>query len=279
MNHKSSISSLILGVAIAGLGSARADVPVQVGDPIHGRRLFAEHCGEAAARATLSSEQMASLRDGDLQTAFLEGRCVDSKKTFDTGDLDYLDAWDMVAFIRTRHLRLQDFFPEASRYIQKEYSIDEYGRNRLESALGRVPEDLTHTVFTFYEFEGEAGDLTYVPQDPILLDELDVDEKVGYLVFVPFETASFTGEVGVGMTESFEVVGLRVHRTHPQAAELNPKLAAYVGKGGRRQTDRFDAPRRQPGADIEPAVSAAYLVAREAATMFVRDERSRTWEQ
>lgn len=270
---------LFVGLSIAAGSPALATVPVQVGDPIHGRRLFAEHCGEAAARATLSSEQMSTMQDEQLQAAFRGGQCVDSKKTFATGDLDYLDAWDMVAFVRTRHLGLGDFFPEASRYIQKEYTIDDYGRNRLKSALGRVPDDLTHTVFTFFDFEGEEGDLTYVPQDPILLDELDVKKKTGYVVFVPFETADFVGEVGVGLSDSFEVTGLRVHPTAEGAAEINPELQAYVGKGGRTQTGRFEAPRRGPGADVEKAVSTAYLLAREAATMYVRDERSRTWNE
>jgi len=182
----------------------------------------------------------------------------------------------MVAFVRTRHMGLDLFFPQASRYIQKSYTIDEYGRNRLEAAFGRVPERLTHTVWTFYDIEGERGDMTFVPQDPILLDELEVDQKSGYLAFVPLDTPTFTGEVAVAMTPDFEISGLRIHETQEAAAELNPKLAAYVGQGGRTQTDRLDAPRGAAGS-IEKAVSKAYLLAREAATMFVRDERARTW--
>ena len=270
---------LLLGAALgcfAAPARAANDVPVRVGDPVNGRRLFAQHCGEAAARATLSSEQMSALQDDQLQTAFMAGRCVDSKKTFPTDDLDYLDAWDMVAFVRTRHMGLADFFPDASRYLQKEYTIDDYGRNRLEAALDRVPDRLTHMVWTFYDIDGEKGDLTYVPQDPILLDELEVDQKSGYLVFVPLDTPGFTGEVAVAITTDFTITGLRIHRTQEAAADLNPKLAAYVGQGGRTQTDRLDAPRGPAGA-IERAVSKSYLLAREAATMFVRDERARTW--
>lgn len=270
---------LLLGAALGSFAApaqAADDVPVRVGDPVNGRRLFAEHCGDAAARATLSSEQMSALRDDQLQAAFLDGRCVDSKKTFSTGDLDYLDAWDMVAFVRTRHMSLDAFFPDASRYIQKEYTIDDYGRNRLEGALGRVPDRLTHTVWTFYDVEGEQGNLTFVPQDPILLDELEVDQKSGYLVFVPLDTEGFTGEVALAMTPDFTITALQIHRTQEAAADLNPKLAAYVGQGGRTQTDRLDAP-RGPAGSIERAVSRAYLLAREAATMFVRDERARTW--
>lgn len=272
-------AAAVLALLVTTLPARAAEEPVLVGDPVHGRRLFAEHCGEAAARATLSSEQMASMQDEQLQAAFAEGRCVDSKKTFDTSDVDYLDAWDMVAFVRTRHLRLSDFFPDASRYIQKEYEIDQYGRDRLQTALGRVPDDLTHVVFTFYDFEGEKGDLSFVPQDPIMLDELDVDKKTGYLVFVPLETSDYTGEVAVAFDPAYNITGLQVHRTQEGAEVLNQKLAAYIGKGGRTQTGRLDVPKRGPGADIERAVSRAYLLAREAATMFVRDERARTWNE
>ncbi len=268
---------MTLLLMILGLGSAHAaTLPVQVGDPLNGRKLFSQLCGDAAARATFSSAEMAAIGDERLHAAFSDGNCVDSAQSF-SAELDHLDAWDMVAFVRTRHLGLGDFFPDASRYLQKEYTIDKYGKARLEKALGRVPDQLTHVVFTFFDFEGEKGNLRLIPQDPIMLSEMTYDKKSGYVVFVPLETKSYRGEVGIGFTSSGDITHIAVHSSQEGADALNAKLASYVGLGKMGRTDPLVPKKNAPGRDLSSAVTKSYLLAMEAATMFVREERKRTW--
>ncbi|MEM1022523.1 MAG: hypothetical protein AAGD10_07680 [Myxococcota bacterium] len=250
---------------------------VHQGDPIHGRTLFSKYCGADAARATLSAADMTAIQDGALQAAFGQGQCVDSAKTFSGADVDFLSAWDMVAFVRTRHLGLADFFPEAARYLLKEYTIDNFGEDRLKENLGRLPSDRTHPVYTMYDFEGEKGRLAFVPQDPLLIDELERDKKLGYLVFLSMETPHGRAEVGIAVDAKGVVRSAQVHRTEKEAEKVNAALAVFEGQGRLGGPGKFEAPRRSPATAYVDAFREAYLLAMESVTMFVREERDRTW--
>jgi len=250
---------------------------VHQGDFIHGRSLFARHCGAEAARATLSAAEMTAILDPSLHAAFSQGKCVDSAKTFAPEEVDFLSAWDMVAFVRTRHLRVSDFFPEAARYLLKEYTIDKFGEKRLKQNLGQLPADRTHMVFTLYDFEGEKGQLNFVPQDPLLIDELEKDDKLGYLVFLPMDTPHGRTEVGIAVDDEGTVRAARVHRTEDEAEKINAALSVFEGQGRLGGPGQFDAPRRSAAKNYIDDFREAYLLAMESVTMFIREERDRTW--
>ena len=269
--------ALALTCTLTAAPALASDMPL-VGDPVNGRKLLAEACGAATARATLQASEMNAMLDGAMHAAFMQGQCVDSGQTFDASGMSFLDAWDMVAFVRTRHLRIADFFPEASRYLEKVYAIDAFGIERLKKVSGRTPSDIEHRVFTFFDFEGERGNLRFVPQDPILIDELARDKKSGYLVFAPIEYGDVRAEVGIATDASGVIRKALVHRTVDNAAEINAALEAFVGKGQIGSTDGLTAPRgNKNAAKLQESLSVAYQKAMEAATMFVREERDRTW--
>jgi hypothetical protein len=271
-------SAVLLGAA-AAYADHHEELPTLKGDPIHGRSLFSERCGEEAARATLLSSEMSAFEDVELHRRFSSGSCVDSARTFDTSDIDYLDAWDMVAFVRTRHLGIEDFFPQAGRYIEKVYTIDDFGQGRIRKALGRIDGGLEHRVFTFFDFEGEEGNLRKVPNDDfIALDDLNKEDKSGYLVFVPFQTGNVRTEVGISMDPSGVIRKVRVHGTVEGADQINRQLAAFEGLGKLGQSQPFSLPRarRDAQALVKP-LFRSYVYGAEAITMYVRDERERTF--
>jgi hypothetical protein len=267
----------VLLLPLVALPAAAEAQTVHQGDFIHGRTLFARYCGADAARATLSAAEMTAIQDPSLHAAFSQGRCVDSAKTFSPEAVDFLSAWDMVAFVRTRHLRVSDFFPEAARYLLEEYTVDQFGEKRLKENLGRLPDGRTHRVFTLYDFEGEKGQLNFVPQDPLLIDELEKDEKLGYLVFLPMNTPHGRAEVGIAVDDQGRVRSARVHRTEDEAEKINAALASFEGQGRLGGPGQFDAPPRSPAGRYVDDFRQAYLLAMESVTMFIREERERTW--
>ncbi|HJL41197.1 MAG TPA: hypothetical protein RMG48_07815 [Myxococcales bacterium LLY-WYZ-16_1] len=248
-----------------------------VGDPIHGRTQFTEMCGAEMARATLDPATWNARVDAQLHAQFMKGQCGPGGPSFDPDPVSFLDAWDMVAFARTRHLRLADFFAEAARYIHKEYTIDKFGVGRLKDALGRVPRDLSHRVYTFFRVDGEEGNLSFVPQDPILLDELNKDMKIGYLVFVPFSHEGTSGQLAVAMDETGKIQGLALHRSVDGAGVLNPKLATFEGQGKLGQSEPLEAGRNPKMRSLSQSLHAPVLTAWESVTMYIREERDRTW--
>lgn len=269
---------MIQSLAVVALLTTPSAVQTFVGDPIHGRTRFVELCGAPAARSAFDAAELNAVLDPQLHDQFMAGKCP-GQETFDADQVDFLSAWDMVAFVRTRVMPLSQFFPDASRYIHKVYTVDEFGEKRLKASLGRVPQNLTARVYTFFDFEGEKGNLTYVPQDPILLDQLGRDQKVGYLVFVPFSSSGVTGQLAIAMDQDGVVKSLALHRTVEGAEALNERLAQFVGQGSLRNQDKFDPGRNKDLRSLAEALYAPYLFAKEAVTMFVREERDRTWEQ
>jgi hypothetical protein len=254
-----------------------------VGDPIHGAKLFEEHCKsryKTTGLGLFTSDAMNLITDDELYARVDEGDCVTEEQPakFDADGLSYLDKWDMVAFMRTLHMNLSDFFPEASRYVAKTYTIDEYGLGRIAKAAEPLPEDeQSAAVFTFFDIEGEAGNLTYVPQDPIKLDQLEKDQKAGYLVFLPMEHDGFEGEVGIAMDPRGVIEKMMVHPDAEKAELLNTHLARFEGRGRKGQTQPFEVSGGRAVKRLAKVVFPLYLRAMETVTMYDREENERTW--
>lgn len=261
-------------------GEPAAESRPLMGDPVHGAKLFEELCKSRYVEtgvALFDSAELALLTDAQLYARIGEGSCVtdEQPEPFDASKLDYLDKWDVLAFIRTLHLNLADFFPEASRYVSKVYTIDEFGLKRVAAAASPLPpEQRSAPVFTFYDFEGEQGNLRFVPQDPIQLDQLKRDKKSGYLVFLPLKHGEFQGEVGIGMDAQGVITKLMVHPDAPGAAGLNAALSDFTGQGRLGQSEAFRV-KKHPA--LSKAIFPLYMRAMETVTMFIREERDRTW--
>lgn len=284
MNRAQSIRLALALTLVSGSALAAEEaIRPKVGDALHGAKLFEKHCKsryKATGIGLFSSAKMTLLTDRALFAKVSEGDCVtdEQKAKFDPEGLSYLDRWDMVAFMRTLHMNLSDFFPTGSRYIAKVYTIDEFGLRRVASAAAPLPEDQrSAAVFTFFDFEGEEGNLTFVPQDPIKLDQLKKDQKAGYLVFLPMEHGEFSGEVGIAMDAQGAITTIRVHPGAEGAELLNASLARFEGMGRLGQSEPFKVSGGKKMAELAKTVFPLYMRAMETVTMYIREERERTW--
>ncbi len=281
-----------IGLALAMLTAARAEArdTVMVGDAINGKKLYSKECaachGEAGAGgrtgiALTDSGRMNLIRNDQLFSELEKGEGLKKPKDHAFGNkLHDLDIWDVVAYVRTLHMTLDEFFPKAARYISKEYEIDKFGLERIKDASGLSLQgsDKKSAVFTFFDFDGEEGNLAYVPQDPIKLDQLDKKKKSGYVVFLPFEDGGgFKGEIGVAMDAKGAITRLAVHENLKGAELLNKSLSRFEGMGQKGQKEKFKIGGGKPMEHLADKVFPTYLRAMESVTMYDREERERTW--
>ncbi len=278
--------SILLAVVISPL-VARAEAPLLVGDPVNGQKLFAQECaschgddgrGGRSAISLTNSGRLNLVRDDQMYAVIQKGVGAQSPAEHTFGNkLKFLEIWDVVAHVRSLHMTIAEFFPASSRYVSKEYTIDANGLERIEKAANLKLKDKKAAVFTFFDFPGEEGNLAYVPQDPIKLDQLKKDKKSGYLVFLPFAAQGFDGEIGVGMDAVGRITRLAVHAKGTNAELLNKSLSRFEGLGKKGQKDPFKVGGGAAMDDLAKVVFPAYLRAMETVTMYDREEKERTW--
>lgn len=278
------MSFTVLGAS----GAWAADERPWVGDPVNGGKLYTAQCaachgdggkGGRSGVALSDSGRMALLRDDQAFASIKNAAGIKKEKAAHKfeGKLAFLELWDVVAYTRTLHLSAGDFFPDATHYVSKEYTIDEHGLGRIQQTTGKAPVEKTAGVFTFFKKDGVDSVLQYVPQEPIKLDQLKKKEKTGYLVFLPLETQGFKGEVGVAMDQTGKITKLSVHPDSPNAELINKSLSRFEGMGRKGQKDPFKPGGGKELAAISGDVFRVYQAAMELATMYDRDENERTW--
>jgi hypothetical protein len=278
---------LVFALLHVSLSALATEQRTAVGDFINGKKLYGRECGACHGESGTGGRSGVALTDSgrlnlvpnDRMVALIkEGAGLKKAKEHNFGSkLSFLEIWDVVAHVRALHMGLDEFFPDASRYVCKEYTIDQFGLDRIEKATGKRLQDKSAAVFTFFDFEGEEARLSYVPQDPIRLDQLKKDKKAGYLVFIPFKTEGFEGELGVGMDREGKITGLLVHSSVKGAELLNKSLSRFRGLGKKGQKEPFKIGGGKPMEKLAEDVYPAYLRAMETVTMYDRDEAERTW--
>jgi mono/diheme cytochrome c family protein len=286
MRITTKLAALSSILALPAIASAADDRP-WVGDPTNGAKLYAKECaachgeGGAGGRSGVSmrdSGRMAILRDDQIYAVLKSGAGVKKEKDHKfESKLGYLELWDVVSYLRSLHMSIGDFFPDASHYVSKEYTIDEHGLTRIQESTKKPPISKTGGVFTFFKKDGSDAQLEYVPQDPIKLDQLKKKEKRGYLVFLPLETQGFKGEVGVGMDAQGKITKLLVHNSEKNADLLNKSLSRFEGLGKKGQKEPFKPGGGKEMVALSDDVFRIYQSAMELATMYDRDENERTW--
>lgn len=261
-----------------------------VGDPLNGEKLYDKECaachgkagkGGRTGVALTDSGRMNLIRNDQMFAAIKRGTGMKKPKRHSFDDkLKFLEIWDVVAYVRTLHMTLDEFFPEAARYISKGYEIDKYGLERIKDATGKrlTGNDKRAAVFTFFNFEGEEGNLRYVPQDPIELDHLDKKKKAGYLVFLPFRDGNgFDGEIGVAMDPKGVLTKVAVHSRVKGSELLNKSLSRFEGMGKKGQKEKFKIGGGKSMQSLADRFFPIYMRAMETVTMYDREERERTW--
>lgn len=281
------ILSTTLVLSLFTLPALAEDERPEVGDPKNGAKLYAKECaachgdagkGGRSGVALTDSARMNLLRDEQIYESLRTGAGIKKEKDhrFDK-KLSFLDLWDVVAYIDTLHLEIGALFTDATHYISKEYEIDEHGAKRFQEAIGKGLDDKKAAVFTFFKKDGFDADLLYVPQDPIKLDHLKKKEKIGYVVFLPFKTTGFDGELGVAMDQTGKIRKLAVHGSAPNAELLNKSLSRFEGLGKKGGKEPLKPGGDKTMAQLATDVFPVYMKAQEAATMYDRDENERTW--
>jgi hypothetical protein len=281
------ITLLLILSPAAAQASSSGDTRPWVGDPVNGKKLYARECAACHGDDGSGGRSGTSLRDSgrlnlitDESFTAIIGSGKGLKRAAEhkfEGKLEFLEIWDVIAHVRTLHLSLASFFPGASRYVAKPYTIDKNGAERMEKATGSAPKELTAPVFTFFTMDGEAGRLAYVPPDPILLDQLKKPNKSGYLVFLPFESEGYQGEAGVAMDQNGKITKIEVHSGKPNADLMNKSLSRFAGLGKKGQKEPFKVAGGKTVDKLAKDVFALYMRAMETATMYDREEAERTW--
>jgi hypothetical protein len=285
------LSAVLCSSAAALCSSAAvceaAELPLWVGDPANGAKLYEKHCaachgkdagGGRSGVALNDSGRMSLIRNSQMFAMIEKGQGLKRSKEHRLGKaLGRLGIWDVVQHVRNQHLELQTFFPNASRYIAKVYEIDKYGTKRIQEATGKKLKDKKAPVFTFFDMEGEEGNLTYVPQDPIKLDELDKKYKSGYLVFLPFSTKGYAGQIGVAMDPAGVITKIAVHQVDKKTELLNKSLSRFEGLGKKGQSEPFKVGGGATVKSLAQDVFPIYMRAMETVTMYDREEKERTW--
>lgn len=298
---------LLSGVAVAAGEGGNQQLP-QIGDVANGKHLYRLHCaachgfngsGHGPAAASLSTAA-ANHRDGGLmnarddnmlKAAILKGcrvrGCRGPMPAF-AGTLSVLDAWDLVAYLRTLHIPLRRFFPRVDEYVVKRYTIGSRGpkefrqgqMERLQQNVGRVKQDeLSHVVFTLFRADRPAAIPRLVPQEPRQLAELKKGNKIGYVFFMTLKDPRGRRiPLGLALDKNFTITALiPACLDVGLAQQLGKRLERYVGLGKRGDRPNFKISRDKVGRQLDREVTRLYALAVEAANVYENEESERSW--
>jgi mono/diheme cytochrome c family protein len=298
---------LVLATVALAAGAQEEGTPL-IGDVTNGTRLYRVHCavchgfdgsGKGAALSTLKTKP-ADHRDGSLMNArdnqmlfrVIQAGCkgVGCKGAMPSfsNELDKLDTFDLVAYLRSLHMPLAAFFPKVDQYLVKQYTIGKIGKEefregqleRLEEVLQKVkPSDLTHTVFTLFRADRSRPNPELIPQEPRRLAELKKRNKIGYVFFMVLDgPRGRKVPVGIGLDTGYNIVKLITTLTDAGlSGEYNKRFDNYVGLGKRGQQPEFDLSKDKVGKVFDKAVTRIYMLAVEAANAYESEERERSW--
>lgn len=187
-----------------------------------------------------------------------------------------LDMWDIVSYLRSLHIKVDNFFPNAAYYIAKDYRITSLGRERIEKAIKEKIQENEETVTVYTVFRADKphiGGAEYIPQDPNKMDLLKKPLKLGYLVFFKVKTLGNT-QVGISFDPSGKIIKILpsdISRSTSMAKYLSP----FAGQGKRGKYKVFKL-KGVPN-KILLELYKDYLIALEAAFVYEKEERDRTW--
>ncbi len=294
--HTTGLAGLMFLLPLAALAADAAPRPLK-GDVVHGKKLYDQHCLSCHGSNGVGKDDGVRLTDSGRLNAVSDARLLDILREGDSArpkkkrhfklpsDVELLDAWDIIGFLRNRTVEVSEMAPEADRYIALAYVPDEFGLERLKKTLGKdiKADDAKLHVFTAYK-TGWGGGIQLLPNDPKILDKLKKNMKVGYMVAVPLEGQERPTELVLSLDhKTFAITGARALTWDgsPQP-ELDKQLARFVGKGDRRVSGQAKAVLKAGGggknfAALETAVTEAFVRGAECVTAYEVAERDRTW--
>lgn len=279
--------------------AAKGEVPL-VGDAASGESLFRMECAACHGPNGAGAETFRKAAPGGhlpnlSDSAFLATRSDDElHATMTTGqgkerwipghsfaNLTPLQRWDIVQWLRDASLPVEAFFPEVVKFTAKDFLIDEHGAKRLQGLnLPAGEADRSVVVLTAYRGSRKANEsIRLIPWNPVELDLLKADERLGFLTFTDLEVPKTGEKVHVGL--AFDASGRlqKVRVRHPDPAkrtEIEKVLATFVGQGARTATE-LKAPKTLRDGDAwAKAMTRATSLSVEAILMFDKAEKART---
>ncbi len=187
-----------------------------------------------------------------------------------------LDIWDVIAYLRSLHIKIDNFFPNAAYFIAKDYRIAALGKERIEKVIKeKITEDEeTVTVYTIFRSDKpHIGGAEYIPQDPNKMDVLKKPLKLGYLVF--FNVKSLGNiQVGIAFDPSGKIIKI-LPSDISQAGATGKYLSPFSGQGKRGKYEIFKLKGVPDKILLE--LYKNYLIALEASFVYEKEEKDRTW--
>jgi hypothetical protein len=242
----------------------------------HGKAICAERCRtdldgaqpKGDAPAFLSSAFAASRSNADLLVQAMA----------DGPQLSKMELNDLLYYLRSLHLRIDDLFPDAATYTSNEFTINEHGCKRLAESIGLRLEEGSATARVFVVYKGErppSGPQLIPYNDRIGRAKLERSDKLGYVVFLDLPKDPRAQELAfaLGREPVYEIVALRARDSQGREdAKLAKALDSFVGKG------RFNDPKslRHGAKSLQKRILPVYMKAAELATMYYADEREFT---
>ncbi len=280
---------------------ARAeDTKVHIGDLRQGSRLFDLHCrachgangrgkgliqSDPQAPALNDPARMTLRSDGQVFALIQKGgsKLGRSQAMPAFGEsLDDLEIWDLVAFMRSRHLGLPDFYPDAESFFGDEYTLDEWGLERHEmlTSVKIKKADNRYTVLGVNKGTQGPEGARLIPDDPLALSKIDRRSKVGYVAFVRGAVPGLKGThlFGISMDNSGLVWKIRVNSDNAATKKKVEKLlGTWEGYGNKGMKEPFMGGRSKSERAVAKAWTEIYSRAMEAVVMYDKAERERHW--
>lgn len=249
---------------------------LQLGDAMHGKALCEARCKKDVAAAGLqgqaptylASEFAAALDDRGLLTAMLAPG----------GSLSAMERANLVYYLRSLHLPVQDFFPNAAHVLTNSFTINQYGKERLADTAGLklTDDESTATVFVIYKSDTPTPSPMLINYDDrVARDRLKKGNKIGYLVFLSLKGDNKGKELGIamGLEPTYPIEKLIARdASGKRDTGFNKSLDAFVGQG--KFNDKKSLA-KGPTA-VANKLLPTYLTAAELATMYYADEREFT---
>ncbi|MDF1564156.1 MAG: cytochrome c [Deltaproteobacteria bacterium] len=297
LTHAILLSALLTA---PGLARAAEDEKVHIGDLRQGARLFDLNCrschGDGGnGKGVIQSEPASpALNDPSRMTLLSDKQVFSYIKTGGeksgrspvmpafADSLDDLEIWDIVAYLRDRHLGLPDFYPDAESFFGDTYTIDEWGLERHEALTGvKIKKaDNEYTVLGVYKGTQGPDGARLIPDDPLALSKIDRRAKVGYVSFVKGSVPGVKGTFlfGISMDNGGLVWKIRANTDDKAAkAKVEKILSVWEGYGNKGLKDPFEGGRSKQERAVAKAWTEIYSRAMEAVVMYDKAERERHW--
>ncbi len=187
-----------------------------------------------------------------------------------------LDIWDIVAYLRSLHIKIDNFFPNAAYYIAKEYRIASLGKERIEKVIKeKIPvNEETVTVYTIFRADKtHIGGAEYIPQDPNKMDVLKKPLKLGYLVFFNIKSLGDI-QAGIAFDPSGKIIKI-LPSDISQMGSVAKYFSPFSGQGKRGKYEVFKLKGVPDKILLE--IYKDYLIALEASFVYEKEEKDRTW--